>query len=79
MIAAGIVTINEDGKYSLPFKTNQLNLWGHISTVLPIFSQIFPQLQNAMSQDGPEGVQRTEYENAFCITEFNMLSLLLKF
>uniref|UniRef100_K1R6U0 Uncharacterized protein n=1 Tax=Magallana gigas TaxID=29159 RepID=K1R6U0_MAGGI len=55
LVAAGIVTINEEGKYSLPFETNQLKLWGHISTVIPILSQIFPQLQNAVSHEGPEG------------------------
>lgn len=78
MILAGIVTINEDGTYSLPYETNQLKLWGYISTVLPILSQIFPQLQKTVSQDGPEGVQRTEYENAFYNIEFNIFSLLLK-
>lgn len=78
MVAAGIVTINEDGRYSLPFETNQLNLWGHISTVLPILSQIFPQLQKTVSRDGPEGVQKTKYENALYVIEFNMLSRLLR-
>lgn len=60
LVAAGIVTINEEGKYSLPFETNQLKLWGHISTVIPILSQIFPQLQNAVSHEGPEGFWYSE-------------------
>lgn len=60
MVAAGIVTINEDGKYCLPFEPNQLNIWGHVSSAIPILSQIFPQLQNATSQDGPQGFWYSE-------------------
>lgn len=33
------------------------------------------QLQNAVSHEGPEGNQNTEYENALYVLVFDMLSL----
>ncbi|XP_062600992.1 uncharacterized protein LOC134262630 [Saccostrea cucullata] len=55
MIAAGIVKLHEDGKYSLPFEESKLNYWGVISKALPILSEMFPKLQEVFSKDGPRG------------------------
>lgn len=55
MVAAGIVSIAEDGKYSLPYKREMLDLWGQISTVIPIFSEAFPKLEDVTSPNGSNG------------------------
>lgn len=55
MVAAGIVCIAEDGKYSLPYERHVLDSWGQYSTVIPIFSEAFPQLEQVTSSNGPNG------------------------
>ncbi|XP_061186149.1 uncharacterized protein LOC133194166 [Saccostrea echinata] len=55
MISAGIVKIHEDGKYSLPYEKPLLKRWGHAASVIPVFSEMFPQLENVMTKDGPKG------------------------
>ena len=55
MNASGIVTMTEDGKYSLPYDKDSINMWGHVSTLFPIFCELFPKLEEATSQDGPSG------------------------
>ncbi|XP_061186147.1 uncharacterized protein LOC133194164 [Saccostrea echinata] len=55
MISAGIVKLHEDGKYSLPFEKSLLKTSGIVASVLPIFSEMFPQLEKVMSKDGPRG------------------------
>ena len=55
MVATGIVTMTEDEKYSLPHDKSVINMWGHVSTVFPIFCELFPKLEEATSQDGPSG------------------------
>ena len=55
MVATGIVTMTEDGKYSLPHDKSVINMWGHASTLFPIFCELFPKLEEATSQDGPSG------------------------
>ncbi|XP_062617050.1 uncharacterized protein LOC134278782 [Saccostrea cucullata] len=54
MIAAGIVNLHDD-KYSLPFGEPQLRLWGSVSKLLPIFSEMFPKLEEVFSENGPRG------------------------
>lgn len=61
MVAAGVVTLTEDGKYKLPYGKTQLSVWGHISTVIPIFSDLFPKLENVTLKNGPNGI------NLMCI------------
>ena len=61
MVAAGVVTLIEDGKYKLPYEKTQLSVWGHISTVIPIFSDLFPKLENVTLKNGPNGI------NLMCI------------
>lgn len=63
MVAAGIVKIAEDGKYLFPKAYNKkvLELWGQISTVIPIFSEAFPELEKVISS--PHGPNETLKRN----------------
>nr|XP_034309525.1 uncharacterized protein LOC117683788 [Crassostrea gigas] len=55
MVAAGIVTITDDEKYSLPSNKAQLITWGHTATAIPILSEMIPKLEEVTTLDGPKG------------------------
>lgn len=55
MVAAGIVTITDDDKYSLPHDKTQIKTWGHIATAIPILGDIIPKLDKAATLGGPKG------------------------
>lgn len=55
MVAAGIVTITDDEKYSLPHDKTQIKTWGHIATAIPILGDIIPKLDKAATLGGPKG------------------------
>ncbi|XP_061185733.1 S-adenosylmethionine-dependent methyltransferase Rv2258c-like [Saccostrea echinata] len=55
MLAAGVVRINKEKKYSLPYSKDLLKRWGHIASVIPIFSELFGKLAEDMSKEKPEG------------------------
>ncbi len=64
MVAAGIVTITDDDKYTLPHDEAQLKIWGHTATAIPILSEMIPKLEEATALDGPKGIQNT-YEQLY--------------
>eukprot|EP00105_Crassostrea_gigas_P009733 XP_011424801.1 PREDICTED: uncharacterized protein LOC105326449 [Crassostrea gigas] len=55
MVAAGIVTITDDEKYSLPHDKTQLKIWGHNAAAITILSEMIPKLEEATKLDGPKG------------------------
>ncbi|XP_062615217.1 uncharacterized protein LOC134276954, partial [Saccostrea cucullata] len=55
LISAGIVRLHEDGKYSLPYEEPVVRECCSIASVLPILCEMFPRLENVMSEDGPRG------------------------
>ncbi|XP_052682211.1 uncharacterized protein LOC128162846 isoform X1 [Crassostrea angulata] len=55
MVAAGIVTITEDDKYTLPHDEAQLKIWGHNAAAIPILSEMIPKLEEVTTLDGPKG------------------------
>lgn len=59
MVAARIVTITDDDKYTLPHDDAQLRIWGQTAAAIPILSEIIPKLEEATSLDGPKGIQNT--------------------
>lgn len=59
MVAAGIVTITDDEKYSPPHDKTQLKIWGHNATAIPVLSELIPKLDEATALDGPKGGQNT--------------------
>lgn len=68
MVATGIVTITDDEKYSLPYNDNEIEMFGHISTAIPILSEIFPKLDKVAAIHGPNGFGFNEPYKHWCNT-----------
>lgn len=73
MVAAGIVTITDDGKYSLPHDETKLKIWGHNAAAIPILSEMIPKLEEATTLDGPKGSQNTYEHSTFMNHNYNTL------
>lgn len=73
MVAAGIVTITDDEKYSLPSNKAQLITWGHNAAAIPILSEMIPKLEEVTTLDGPKGIQNTYEHSTLMNHNFNIL------
>ena len=56
MVAAGIVRVHDDDRFSLPYDEAKLMLQGHIAGVIPVLCDSIPELEKVIKTDGPRGL-----------------------
>lgn len=55
LAAAGIVRVHENDRFSLPYDESVLTTQGHLASILPIFCESIPKLEEVIRADGPRG------------------------